>query len=74
MKFTPVQLAQKGTSVARVIAGATASMTPMATESTSHLDHVRSLLNMLTDDVTRKALEKDLEIEDILDFQLITQD
>ena len=73
MKFTPVKLAQIGAKVARTIAGAAASMTPIATESASQLDHVWDLLNMLPDDVTRKALEDDLEVENIHDFQLITQ-
>ncbi len=74
MKFTPVKLAQKGTLVVKPIAEGEASMTSMETESTFQLDHVWFLLNMPIDDVTRKPLKKDLEIEDILDFQLITQD
>ncbi len=59
--------------MARTIAGAAISMTPTDTESASQLDHVWNLLNMVPTDLTRKALVMDLEIEDILDFQLITE-
>ncbi len=48
-------------------------MTPISIESTSQMDHVWSLLNMAVDDKTRKTLEDELEIEDIFDFQLITE-
>ncbi len=68
MKFTPVKSAQKGTLVARALAGAAVLMTLTAVESASQLDHVWDLLNMLPEDKTRKALEDDLGIETILDF------
>ena len=48
-------------------------MTPTPTKSASQLDCVWDLLKMLPTDLTRKALVDYLEIEDILDFQLITE-
>ena len=65
MKFTPVKSARKGSLVARTIAGAAILITPTDTESASQLDHVWNLLNMVPTDFTRKALVKDLEIDDV---------
>ena len=68
MKFTLVKSARKGSTVMRALEGTAESMTLAATESVSQMDHVWSLLNMAVDDKTKKALEDELEIEDILDL------
>ena len=74
MKFTLVKLAQNGSVVARTLVSGAALITLTATTSSSKLDYVWDLLNMSSDDKTKKALEDELEIEDIFDFQLITKD
>ena len=68
MKFTPVKLARKRSTVARTLSGAAALMTLTTTESASQLNHVWDLLNMTADDKTKKDLEDESGIENILNF------